>query len=80
MIIMLIVNKRGNEIKIKDIYPGETFQDFDRDIYIKIREMTIALDDGETCRINAIKLSDGDVAYFIDQETVYRVDATVVIG
>ena len=76
---MLIVNKRGNEIKIKDIYPGETFQDFDRDIYIKIREMTIALDDGETCRINAVKLSDGDVAYFIDQETVYRVDATVVI-
>ena len=77
---MLVVNKRGNEIKIKDIYPGETFQDFDRDTYIKTREMTIALDDGETCRVNAVKLSDGDVAYFIDHEIVYRVDAEVVIG
>ena len=77
---MKVVNKRGNEIKIKDIYPGETFQDFDRDTYIKVREMTIALEDGETCRANAVKLSDGDVAYFIDHETVYRVDAEVVIG
>lgn len=77
---MQIVNKRGNAVKIKDIYPGETFQDFDRDTYIKVREMTIALDDGETCRVNAIKLSDGDVAYFIDHETVYHVDAEVVIN
>ena len=77
---MLIVNKRGNEIKIKDVYPGETFQDFDRDTYIKVREMTITLDDGETCRVNAVKLSDGDVTYVLDHETVYRVDAEVVIG
>lgn len=76
---MQIVNKRGNEIKVKDIYPGETFQDFDRDTFIKVREMTIVLDGGDTCKVNAVNLSDGDVAYFIDHETVYRVDAEVVI-
>lgn len=76
---MQIVNKRGNEIKVKDIYPGETFQDFDRDTFIKVREMTIVLDGGDTCKANAVNLSDGGVAYFIDHETVYRVDAEVVI-
>ena len=77
---MRIVSKRGNGLKIKDLYVGETFQDFDRETYIKIREMTIVLDDGKTGRANAVKLSDGDVEYFDDYEIVYQVDAEVVVG
>ena len=77
---MRIVNRRGNGLKIKDLYVGETFQDSDRETYIKVREMTIVLDDGKTGRVNAVRLSEGDVEYFEDFETVYQVDAEVVIG
>lgn len=75
---MQIVNKRGNEVKMKDIYPGETFQDFDRNTYIKTREMSLEID-GDTCKANAVNLADGDIEYFSDHDVVYRIDAEVVI-
>lgn len=76
---MQIVNKRGNEVKVKDIYPGEVFQDFDRNTYIKTVEMSLTIA-GDTCKANAVNLTDGDVEYFSDHDVIYRVEAEVVIS
>lgn len=76
---MKITNKRGDKAKFREIIPGGVFQNEYRDTYIKMSEAVILLEDGTTCKANALFPETGELARFEDGDVVYSVEAELVI-
>lgn len=76
---MKITTKRGDKVRFKDICPGDVFQNEYRDTYIKMGEAVILLGSGTTSKVNALFPETGELAVFEDYDTVYKVEAELVI-
>ena len=76
---MKITTKRGDKVRFKDIRPGDVFQNEYRDTYIKMGEAVILLGSGTTSKVNALFPETGELAVFEDYDTVYKVEAELVI-
>ena len=76
---MKITTKRGDKVRFKDICPGDVFQNEYRDTYIKTGEAEILLGSGTTSKVNALFPETGELAVFEDYDTVYKVEAELVI-
>lgn len=76
---MKITTKRGDNVRFKDIRPGDVFQNKDRDTFIKTGEAEILMGTATTCKINALYPETGELAVFDDYDIVYKVDAELVI-
>ena len=76
---MKITTKRGDKVRFKDICPGDVFQNEYRDTYIKMGEAVILLGSGTTSKVNALFPETGGLAVFEDYDTVYKVEAELVI-
>ena len=76
---MNITTKRGDKVRFNDIQPGDVFQTEYRDTYIKVGEAIIVLEDGTTSKANALSLETGILAVFEDYDTIYKVEAELVI-
>ena len=76
---MNITTKRGDKVRFNDIQPGDVFQTEYRDTFIKVGEAVIILEDGTTSKANALCLETGILAVFEDYDTIYKVEAELVI-
>lgn len=76
---MKITTKRGDKVRFKDICPGDVFQTECKDTYIKTGEAEILMGTAATCKINALFPETGELAVFEDYDTVYKVEAELVI-
>lgn len=76
---MKITTKHGDKVQFKNIPLGDVFQNEHGYTYIKMSEAVIHLYNGTTTKVNALFPETGELAMFEDYDTVYKVEAELVI-